>query len=275
MKTMLVDPTRCLQCSNCWVSCMDEHRDNDWSPVTAKQGEGQQWIRIEETEAATGEFMKLHRVPVMCQQCEDAPCMKVAKDGAVYRREDGIIIFDPVKAKGQKAIADACPYNAAFWNAELELPQKCTMCAHLLDEGRDRPRCVKACPNDAIRFVEEDELNETNLYAPIERLHPEYGTNPHVVYVRMPKVFVAGEVVAAMDDECVEDVEITMTHQITGKEYKTWTGSYGEFHLDVEEKGFYTIMFYKQGFKRKIMKDYELQQSTSLDAVKMWKTVEA
>lgn len=201
--------------------------------------------------------------------------MKVAKNGAVYRREDGIIIFDPEKAKGQKEIAEACPYGCAFWNEELEIPQKCTMCAHLLDEGRDRPRCVKACPNDALRFVEEDELDETNLYAPIERLHPEYGTNPHVAYVRLPKPFIAGEVATGDEKECIEDVEITATHQITGEEYRTWTDSYGDFHLDVGTEGFYTIMFFKPGFKRKIMRDYEIHEPVSLETVKMWKTVEA
>lgn len=180
MKTLLVDPTRCLQCSNCWVACMDEHRDNDWFPIAAQQGEGQWWIRIEETEAATGVHMKLHRVPIMCQQCEDAPCMKAAKDAAAYRRDDGIILFDPEKAKGQKAISDACPYGCAFYNEELQLPQKCTMCAHLLDEGRDRPRCVKACPSDALQFVDTEDLMSDKMYAPLERLYPEFGTKPHV-----------------------------------------------------------------------------------------------
>ena len=81
----------------------------------------------------------------------------MAADGAVYRREDGIVIIDPEKAKGQKDIVNACPYRVIFWNEELELPQKCTMCAHRLDEGEKEPRCVEACPTGALVFGDLDD----------------------------------------------------------------------------------------------------------------------
>ena len=83
--------------------------------------------------------------------------MKVARNGAVYRRPDGIVIIDPERSKGQKAIAEACPIGAVYWNDELGLPQKCTMCAHLLDKGYAAPRCVEACPNDALHFGDLDD----------------------------------------------------------------------------------------------------------------------
>ena len=59
-------------------------------------------------------------------------CIKAAKDGAVSaKREDGIVIIDPEKAKGQKGPGGyACPYGAIWWNAEKAMfPQKCTFCA--------------------------------------------------------------------------------------------------------------------------------------------------
>ena len=61
-------------------------------------------------------------MPVMCNHCDDAPCMKAAKNGAVRKRADGIVIIDPEKAKGQKKIMQACPYGAIFWNEEKQHP---------------------------------------------------------------------------------------------------------------------------------------------------------
>ena len=58
--------------------------------------------------------------------CQDAPCVDAAIDGAVYRRDDGIVIIDPEKAKGQERIVNTCPYRVIFWNQELQIPQKCT-----------------------------------------------------------------------------------------------------------------------------------------------------
>lgn len=81
--------------------------------------------------------------------------MAAAKDGAVYKRPDGIVIVDPEKSKGQKQIVDACPVGAIFWNEEEQIPQKCTMCAELLDDPDYpgfEPRCVEACPNQALVF---------------------------------------------------------------------------------------------------------------------------
>ena len=269
MKTILVDPSRCLQCSNCWVACKDEHCDNDWSPISAPQGDGQWWVKVYEEEAASGTHMKLHRVPVMCQHCEDAPCI-AAGDGAVYRRDDGIVIIDPAKAKGKKAIVDACPYDAVFWNEELELPQKCTMCAHLLDAGWEMPRCVRACPNDALQFVDTEDLTEDAMYAPLERLKPEFGTNPSVAYVRLPKKFVAGELATKDDEDCIEGALVTVTHQVTGAEVKGYSGTFGDFHIDVASPGIYTIAFTKDGYKRKVITDVDLRESKSLDVVRMW-----
>lgn len=68
------------------------------------------------------------------------------------------MIIDPEKACRHGRPAAACPYGAIFWNEALSLPQKCTGCAHLLDNGAKVPRCVEACPTDALRFGEEAEL---------------------------------------------------------------------------------------------------------------------
>ena len=135
--SLLIDVTKCSGCHNCFLACRDEYYDNDYSPYSAPQPlDGQFWMQVKEVERGSYPKPKLDYIPMPCMHCEKAPCIDAAADEAVYRRKDGIVIIDPKKAKGQKAIVNSCPYRVVFWNAELELPQKCTLCAHRLDRGR-------------------------------------------------------------------------------------------------------------------------------------------
>ena len=77
-------------------------------------------------------------------------CLKAAENGAVRNRPDGIVIIDPQKSKGQQQIMQACPYHVIYWNEETRTPQKCTLCAHRLDEGATQPRCAESCPTGAL-----------------------------------------------------------------------------------------------------------------------------
>lgn len=123
---------------------------------------GQFWMNIKEWERGDNERrIKTATVPTPCSHCQNPACQAAATvEGAVYKRPDGIVIIDPEKAKGQKQIVDACPIGAIYWNEELQLPQKCTMCAELLDDpeypGKE-PRCVEACPNEALIFGDLDD----------------------------------------------------------------------------------------------------------------------
>ena len=95
----------------------------------------------------------------MCNHCDNAPC--VAKGGgAVKKRDDGIVLIDPVKAKGRKDLVDACPYGHIWWNEELQLPQAWTFDAHLIDQGWKQTRGQQSCPTGAMRAlcVDDDEM---------------------------------------------------------------------------------------------------------------------
>ena len=269
MRTIIVDPSRCLQCGDCMIACHDEHYDNDWSPIAAPQGDAACWIRIDQEEVASGNLVKVNRVPVMCQQCENAACVAAAKDGAVYRRDDGIVIIDPVKAKGQKQVVKACPYDAVCWNEALQLPQKCTMCAHLLDEGWKEPRCVTACPADALRFVDMAELTEENLYAPLEQLKPMRNDAPLVKYVKLPKPFVGGDVVDLKTGEAVQNVKVTAIHQVTGATAFGYSDAFGGFRVERLEPGFYTLMFEVPGYAFKKLTDVDLRHALNVDEVEL------
>ena len=146
-KTFLIDVAKCNGCRNCQVVCKDEHCGADWLPYAAAQPEtGQFWIKVDERVRGTVPKVKMGYMPHGCMQCAEAPCMAAATNGAVYRRPDSIVIIDPEKAKGQKAIADACPFGAVFYNEELDIPQKCTGCAHLLDDGWEVPAALMPAP---------------------------------------------------------------------------------------------------------------------------------
>jgi len=180
---------------------------------------------------------------VMCNHCDDAPCMKAAKDFAVKKRVDGIVIIDPVKAKGQKQIVDACPYGAISWNEELQLPQAWIFDAHLLDDGWEKTRAEQVCPTDVFRSVkvEDAEMQRIAAAEGLEVLQPELGTKPRVYYKNkhlFDKCFVGGSVVATVDgvEECVEGAEVTLKKE--GAEIgRTMTDAFGEFKIDQLEPG--------------------------------------
>ena len=146
MKTFVLDLDICNGCYCCQIACKDEHVGNDWMPYARPQPDtGQFWIRLKESTRGTVPKVRVSYFPQMCMHCEDAACIKVCEPGAIYRRPDGLVIVDPDKCTGCKLCTDACPHDALFFNEDLNIAQKCTGCAHLLDDGWDVPRCVDAC----------------------------------------------------------------------------------------------------------------------------------
>ena len=111
---------------------------------------GHRWMNIKRKERGQYPIVQTAYLPTPCMHCDEAPCLTA--DGAVYKRADGLVIIDPVKAKGRKEIASSCPYSVIYWNEEKQLAQKCTGCAHLLDDGWTETRCSQVCPTDAIKL---------------------------------------------------------------------------------------------------------------------------
>ena len=164
-------------------------------------------MRVIERERGKYPKIKVAYMALPCMHCENAPCVTLSANNAVYRRPDGIVIIDPEKAKGQKEIVTLCPYRVIYWNEEKGIPQKCTFCAHLLDDGWKEPRCAEACPTSAIVFGDlddpESEVSKLVASGKAEMLHPEYGLKTSVQYIGLPKRFIAGTVVFAGLEEAV------------------------------------------------------------------------
>ncbi len=134
-KVFLIDPSKCNGCHCCQIVCKDEHCDQPWLPYAAAQPDtGQFWRKVEEKVRGTVPKVMISYLTYGCMHCEECRLM-VEAPGAVYKREDGLVLIDPEKSKDMKELVDACPYNVVFWNEELQIPQKCTGCAHLLNDG--------------------------------------------------------------------------------------------------------------------------------------------
>ena len=230
-----IDIEKCTGCHSCFLACKDEFAGNAYLPHSAAQpATGQQWLTIKEVEQGSGTRVKVDYVPVMCQHCTKAPCLDAS--GAVYRRPDGIVIVDPVKAKGRKEIAASCPYGVISWNEEAALPQKCTLCAHMLDAGEKTTRCSECCPTGAMVFGDLDDpsskISVLLAAKKSESYRPELGTEPAVRYFSLPKPFVAGEVVLAnRPGECATGLALTLTAKATGAVANATTDFLGEFQF--------------------------------------------
>ena len=255
---MLVNVARCVGCYNCWLACKDEHCGNEYPGYAAEQPQrGHFWIKIIEKERGKFPKVKVAFIPILCMHCEDAPCVKMSKDGAVYQRQDGIVIIDPKKAIGRREILTYCPYRVIYWNEEKNLPQKCTFCAHLLDQGFKEPRCVEVCPTDALIFGDLDDPNSkiTQIMASVqpEALHPEFGLKERVLYINLPKRFIAGTVIYADSGECAEGVSVTLSDGEWKSTVKT--DVFGDFEFEnLKENREYTVTIEAPNYKPRTFK---------------------
>ena len=156
MKSFVIDIAKCNGCYNCQIACKEEHVGNDWTPYAKPQPDtGQFWMKMHEKVRGSVPKVKVTYVPTPCMHCEDARCIASCAPGAIYRREDGLVLIDPVKCTGCMSCLDVCPYGSIYFNRDMNLAQKCTGCAHLLDRGWKEPRCADVCPTGAIRFGED------------------------------------------------------------------------------------------------------------------------
>jgi tetrathionate reductase subunit B len=161
---MLIDTAQCKTgCNDCVTAC---NKENGLSGGTLPTDS--QWIRkIDIKDISSGRETSL---PMMCQHCEEPPCVDVCPTGASFKRADGIVLVDKHRCIGCRYCMMACPYKArSFVHEPLhdqnpDVPrgkgtvESCTLCVHRIDEGK-QTACSQACPNKAILF---GNLNDAN-----------------------------------------------------------------------------------------------------------------
>ena len=174
----VVDTRRCFGCHGCEVSCKAENdvplghyiRQTIYHDHTRESG-------------AVARIM----VPMACQHCEDAPCIKACPCGALHKGAGGSVQVDYDTCSGHAACKEVCPYGAIYIDPVANQAVKCHNCTHRVDEGL-QPACAETCPSGALYFGDlNDAESEVSLMAAklekeaqLETLRPEKGTRPRM-----------------------------------------------------------------------------------------------
>ena len=271
---MVIDVAECTNCNLCTLATMDEYIGNDWPGYAAPMPKhGHKWINILAKERGQVPFLDVAYLPTMCNHCDNAPCVS-ASNGAITKRDDGIVLIDPEKAKGNKDLVDACPYGHIWWNEELEIPQAWPFEAHLLDKGWNKTRGHHSCPTGAMQSIKvtDDEMERMADEQNLEVLQPELGTKPRVWYKnlwRFSKAFIGGTVSSECEGrvDCVEGATVLLLRD-TSEIATTQTDNYGDFKFDrlEENSGNYEINVLANGHAPKML-SLELTNSIYLGEI--------
>ncbi|MBI4308346.1 MAG: 4Fe-4S dicluster domain-containing protein [Chloroflexi bacterium] len=219
---MVVDADRCTGCQACVVACQAENN----IPINEEgyflQGRAYEWIRIERYWEGEYPNVKARFIPIMCQQCGNAPCEPVCPVYATYHNNEGLNVQVYNRCVGTRYCANNCPYQVRFFNwfepswpeslrnqlnpsvtvRSKGIMEKCTFCVQRVHqktrqakkEGREMrdgeviPACVQACPTDALSFGDIlDPNSKVSKLAKDERhftLLEKLGADPNVIYLK-------------------------------------------------------------------------------------------
>ncbi len=207
---MVIDPLKCLKdqgCTDCIAACNKAHNVPDF-PEHAHEVK---WIWKEAFENAfsdqanpyTEATLKGQPVMVLCNHCDNPPCVRVCPTQATWKRADGIVMMDWHRCIGCKYCIVACPYGSRSFNffdprlrikvlnpdfptREIGVVEKCNFCEERLAKG-ERPACVEACKEKALVFGNlndpTSEVRELLRTRYTIRRMPELGTNPGIYYI--------------------------------------------------------------------------------------------
>jgi molybdopterin-containing oxidoreductase family iron-sulfur binding subunit len=215
-----IDVGACIGCRRCMYGCKEENNIPDtisplWIEVFEMRSDvdltGQpssQDLKQGATTAYTQSPREDHwYMPVQCNHCDNAPCVKVCPTGATYKADDGLVLMDYQKCIGCRLCVVACPYSARRFNwhmpagslektndlvplRPLGVVEKCTLCVHRTRRGK-LPRCVEVCPVQARHFGDlndpESELSKLLKQNMSYRLLEEINTKPSIRYINRGK----------------------------------------------------------------------------------------
>ena len=185
----VIDLKKCIGCHACTIACKAEHE----IPV----GSHRCWVKTIEK----GTFPQTQRFffPVLCNQCEEAPCMKICPTSALFKRRDGIVDLNGAVCIGCRACMAACPYDQLFIDPNTRTAEKCNFCANRV-ENKLEPACVSVCPTECRIFGDLDD--PSSAVADIVQREafmvrkPEKGTGPKVFYLGADEAAMRPEIAA-------------------------------------------------------------------------------
>jgi len=207
---MVIDVRKCLKdqgCIDCIAACDKAHN----VPRFTARAHEVKWIWKEPFESAfldqgnpyTEEAFKGKPVLVLCNHCDNPPCVRVCPTKATWKRQDGIVMMDWHRCIGCRYCVAACPYGSRSFNWVDPRPriarltagfptrtkgvvEKCNFCEERLAKGRP-PACVEACPEKALVFGNlqdpDSGVRELLKSRHTVRRKAELGTQPEVFYI--------------------------------------------------------------------------------------------
>jgi len=147
---LIVDPERCTGCRTCESVCSFYHY-KEFNPRRSRI------VILRDAERGVN-------LPMVCQQCEEAPCIAACPTGATYREEEtGPVLIDYEKCIGCKTCITVCPFGGNSLDYVTHKPIKCDLC------GGD-PECVKYCIDKAIEYVPVTVFNVMKKKRSLEKI---------------------------------------------------------------------------------------------------------
>lgn len=219
---MTIDLDRCIGCQACVVACQAENNVPLNTENIYHQKRTMVWIRVERYWQGEYPNVKARFIPVLCQECENAPCEPVCPVFATYHNNEGMNIQVYNRCVGTRFCANGCPYNVRFFNywepvwpdalhnqlnpdvtvRSRGIMEKCSFCVQrirraervALAEGRTvrdgevETACAQACPTTAIVFgnLKDPNSRVSKLQQDArgyQLLNSELNTDPSVVYL--------------------------------------------------------------------------------------------
>ncbi len=180
--SMVIRQNRCIDCERCKVACA---KTNDVPSY------GYRTTILEIKRVISPKESERIFMPVLCNQCNRPPCVRVCPTKASYKdKKNGIIRIHYYKCIGCKTCMAACPYNARYYNEERRSVDKCNFCYDTrLTKGKKDTACVAICPAKVRIFGDLSDPG-SRVYKLIHIpdkvvwvLRPATGTLPNVFYM--------------------------------------------------------------------------------------------
>ncbi len=178
---MVIREQLCIDCERCMEACVETNNVPEYGFRTKI---------LERRRDIIGGGQETIFMPVLCNQCNRPPCVRVCPTTATWKdKETGIVVMKPSRCIGCKTCMAACPYNARYFDEEIRAVDKCNFCLDTrLSKGKKTTACQKACPAD-VRVFGDISDPKSRVYGLVHQpekyvwvLRPEAGAVPNIFY---------------------------------------------------------------------------------------------